>query len=109
MNGPHPATMQKRIRSSLSQFLKSWYIFLFQCPFLPELLLSINDFDALKSMYAKGCKRPNAISAEEIEAYIYTFQRNGFTAPINYYRAASMTVPDKAQPKLIDVPTLIIW
>merc|ERR1719193_1830875 len=34
-NGPHPLTYQKKVRSSLGQFLKSWYVFFFQCPVLP--------------------------------------------------------------------------
>lgn len=109
MNGPHPTTFAKKIKSSLRQFFLSWYIFFFQCPLLPELMISLHDFAALKKMFTEGCQPPNALSAEEIDAYVYTFQKNGFTGPINYYRAAPMNPPKKQEPKLIDIPTLIIW
>ena len=52
------------------------------------------------------------MTAEDIEAYVYTFQKNGFTNPINYYRAAEVKTADGGEDKqtaLIETPTLIIW
>uniref|UniRef100_A0A914UI71 AB hydrolase-1 domain-containing protein n=1 Tax=Plectus sambesii TaxID=2011161 RepID=A0A914UI71_9BILA len=37
-NCPHPKGMQKAIQSDRGQLLKSWYMFFFQCPILPELM-----------------------------------------------------------------------
>jgi len=115
MNGPHPLTLRPRLQSSLKQFLKSWYIFFFQCPFLPEFIFCADDFARLKSLFTKlpsGCRRPGAVSPEDLEAYVYTFQKNGLTGPINYYRASDFQSPSKAEIEampLIDIPTLIIW
>lgn len=39
MNVPHNMAMKNHLRSSLSQLMKSWYIFYFQLPVLPELKL----------------------------------------------------------------------
>ena len=38
MNVPHPACMHRELRT-FRQLLKSWYIFFFQIPWLPEKLL----------------------------------------------------------------------
>jgi pimeloyl-ACP methyl ester carboxylesterase len=116
-NAPHPTVMAKILRSSMKQFLKSWYIFFFTCPFIPELWCSINDFAAIKKIFTDppmGCTRKNALTEEDIEAYTYMFQKSGFTGPINYYRANSRfpkreEVEEINNPKMIDVPTLIIW
>jgi pimeloyl-ACP methyl ester carboxylesterase len=36
MNVPHPAVMQKFLRRDLEQIRRSWYVFFFQLPWLPE-------------------------------------------------------------------------
>jgi len=41
INVPHPAVMLAHLRGSLAQLLKSWYIFYFQLPWLPEWTLSL--------------------------------------------------------------------
>ncbi len=38
LNSPHPVVFQRALRSP-AQLRKSWYMFVFQIPFLPELLL----------------------------------------------------------------------
>jgi hypothetical protein len=40
MNVPHNKAFKEHLRSSLSQLAKSWYIFYFQLPYLPELKLA---------------------------------------------------------------------
>jgi len=68
----------------------SWYIFLFQLPYIPEIMLSHNDLEFLESCFTKspmGAK-PDSFTPEDIEAYKYTFSStNAITPPINYYRA----------------------
>jgi hypothetical protein len=36
MNAPHPFAFRDHLTSSLSQLGKSWYIFYFQLPYVPE-------------------------------------------------------------------------
>ena len=42
----------------------------FQAPWLPEILFAANDYETIDSMFRlppTGCRRPGAISAEEVE------------------------------------------
>ena len=39
LNCPHPAVMQRALRSNWTQIRKSWYIFAFQLPWLPEMVV----------------------------------------------------------------------
>ncbi|MFO0907487.1 MAG: alpha/beta hydrolase [Isosphaeraceae bacterium] len=36
LNAPHPVVMRRFLRSSFRQLMKSWYVFFFQLPWLPE-------------------------------------------------------------------------
>jgi pimeloyl-ACP methyl ester carboxylesterase len=40
MNVPHGRAFKEHLSSSLSQLMKSWYVFYFQLPYLPELKLA---------------------------------------------------------------------
>jgi len=42
MNVPHGGVMQKHLKKSLTQLRKSWYMFFFQIPWLPETLAALN-------------------------------------------------------------------
>lgn len=60
------------------------YVFFFQCPFLPELLLSLNDFEALA--FIKGTKNiVEAFSNEVIEAYKYYAGKKGIAHLFNLF------------------------
>jgi len=113
LNAPHPTAFGILLRSSIVQFLKSWYIFLFQLPYFPEMNIFNDDLGIFRRIYGKSS------SEEEIEAYKYTFStKDAWTPPINYYRSAlaatlsleANKVPGQkvGLPK-IKVPTLIIW
>ncbi|KAE8741193.1 Epoxide hydrolase 4 [Frankliniella occidentalis] len=88
MNGPHPkvhAIMMNR----KEQASKSWYVFFFQLPFLPELWASWNDFGMFQRIFFTPGKNNPLMTEEDIEAFKYTFSQKGaLTPPINYYRAA---------------------
>lgn len=40
LNGPHPSVMRRHLTRSVRQLLRSWYIFGFQVPWVPERLLT---------------------------------------------------------------------
>jgi len=124
MNSPHPKAFFARLTGSWKQLLKSWYMFFFLCPTIPEMGLKANDMQMLISMLTDpsttGCTDPGAFTAEDIEAWKYTFQQpNALTGPINYYRAAFRSPPPKrtektgesknGPPGIVQPPTLIIW
>lgn len=104
MNGPHPMAMQRQLHNSLEQILKSWYIVMFQLPFVPEAHLIANDMQSLDKIHA-------AYNAEEREAFKYTFGKPGaLTAPINYYRASfRRRSPGTTKFRRLAVPVLIVW
>ncbi|XP_074650972.1 epoxide hydrolase 1-like [Tubulanus polymorphus] len=114
MNCPHSAVFQKHMMQNLSQFLKSWYMFFFQMPWIPEFLLSTNDYGFIRQNFAaatpqrKMGMRINPLNNEEIENYKYTFSQPGaLVGPLNYYRAAFQTAPLLV--KKIERPVLVIW
>jgi len=112
MNIPHAAAFKQHVEKNPSQLLKSWYMFFFQLPTLPEIFLRSNDFSMIEEVFtqtAKGASR-TPCSPEETEAYKFAMsQTRGATGPINYYRAALRYKPTYDINKKITVPTLRIW
>ncbi|XP_046665224.1 epoxide hydrolase 4-like [Homalodisca vitripennis] len=93
MNAPHPVVFRKMMIKSFSQFRKSWYIFFFQLPYLPEMYMRIKDMSKINKLFTSK-KSPSPYTAEDIEAYKFTFGKPGaLTPPINYYRAT--ITPDR--------------
>ena len=106
LNVPHPLSMQRGLRT-LRQIKKSWYIFFFQIPFVPERTIAKNDFAYLRKMF-----RADRFPAEEIETYIDAARVPGaLTSAINYYRAVARRVATGTARKqtIIDCPVLVIW
>jgi epoxide hydrolase 4 len=111
MNVPHPACMTRELRT-WAQLKKSWYVFFFQLPWLPERMLSARGGDAIRrafvDMAIDKARFPVAVTDE--------FRRNALepgalTAMVNYYRAALRAGSGamNPQPGTVDVPTLMIW
>jgi len=111
MNVPHPACMTRELRT-WAQLKKSWYVFFFQLPWLPERMLSARGGDAIRrafvDMAVDKARFPVTVTDE--------FRRNAMepgalTAMVNYYRAAlrAGSAAMNPQPGTVDVPTLMIW
>ncbi|HEV7890620.1 MAG TPA: alpha/beta hydrolase [Pyrinomonadaceae bacterium] len=82
---PPPAVWAKNL--SLRQLLRSWYMFFFQLPRVPEWWLSRDDFAGLGKML-RATSRPGTFADDEIEFYKSALKEPGaLTASINYYRA----------------------
>ncbi|NXO48171.1 EPHX3 hydrolase, partial [Aramus guarauna] len=91
MDAPHRAVMTGFTACHPSQLLRSSYIFLFQLPWLPELLLSLADFEMVKTILTgpwTGIQNPaRRLTEQEVDAYLYSLsQPGGLTPPIHYYR-----------------------
>ena len=105
MNCPHPAIMFRRIWRP-RQLRRSWYMFFFQLPWLPERWVTTDAFmaQALRGMAAN----PEAFSDEDLAVFVESIRRPGAaTGAINYYRAAMRRPTFRAPP--IAAPTLLIW
>ena len=106
LNCPHPAIMQKALRSNWTQIRKSWYIFAFQLPWLPEWALSRSGAKALKDSLRRSAK-PGTFSDAHLDDYARAFSAPGAaTGAINYYRAAARSRVPSGK---IRAPTLLIW
>jgi pimeloyl-ACP methyl ester carboxylesterase len=112
-NVPHPGPMQKALKKGFAQLMKSWYIFLFQLPGLPEWLLRLRA-EGLGEGIKKSSSRPEMYSDDVVRMYSENAAREGgMTAMINYYRALVRGGGGKRQGALglpvIETPTLMVW
>ncbi|MGH2852931.1 MAG: alpha/beta fold hydrolase [Solirubrobacteraceae bacterium] len=109
LNVPHTARMLDGFRT-LKQLRKSWYMFFFQLPSLPERLIARDGFSFAKR--ALRADSPTAFTDEDLERYAEAWAQPGaLTGMLNYYRAALRSSPRKALDRLrpIEVPVLVIW
>ncbi|MGB8879013.1 MAG: alpha/beta fold hydrolase, partial [Solirubrobacteraceae bacterium] len=111
LNVPHPRRMLEALRQPGRQLLRSWYMFLFQVPWLPERLLAAGDWRGLRQPFSEA--RPEAFTAADIERYKQAWSQPGaITAMLNYYRASIRRPPGgvggRSLPP-IEAPTLVIW
>lgn len=107
-NVPHPARFAEGLRH-VRQLRKSWYIFFFQLPWLPELVMR-RDLSRFVERGMRGSAvRLEAFSDEDLQVYTEALRQPGaLTASINYYRAVARwgwRMPNKT----IAAPTLILW
>jgi epoxide hydrolase 4 len=113
LNLPHPACFARELRRP-PQLFKSWYIYFFQLPWLPELMLGRNHGRAASGVVRGTSRNPARFSDEDLEVYRANAARpGGLTAMINWYRALlrggglGRSMPAKVP--TIDIPTLFLW
>lgn len=87
MNVPHPACFTRELRH-FHQLRKSWYMFFFQLPLLPEYLLGRNHAALIGKMFRSGQRNRACFPEDVIEVYRDNASRpGGLTAMLNWYRA----------------------
>ena len=111
INVPHPAEMRKALMGfNLSQWAKSYYIFLFQLPWLPEWGIGRNLKKVFTKTFAKFSPSGNPLPENEIEQYVKAYsQPGGLGGPINYYRAALRHVDSLSLSEPLPMPVLMLW
>jgi pimeloyl-ACP methyl ester carboxylesterase len=102
LNVPHPHRFLRALRS-VSQLRKSWYMFFFQLPFLPERFMSTR---SLRTLFRYMTARREAYDDEDIATILEAVR--DLTPPLNYYRAAGRTLLLQRW-KPIEAPALVIW
>lgn len=75
MGAPHREIFKKLLRSEMAQFKKSWYMFFFQMPIIPELSMTSLDLIAFDKMF--NCRRNDEMTHEYLEAYKYVYSKPG--------------------------------
>jgi len=108
VNVPHPSVMRRFLTTRLRQFRRSWYMFFFQLPWLPEVLLTAFNYrTAARSLLRSS--RPGTFSPEDLVQYRAAWSQPGaFTAMINWYRALFRFRTTFAN-RTVRVPTRILW
>ena len=103
-----------RSNMSLRQVLRSWYMFLFQLPRLPEWMIGRNNMAAIDRTFTDSVSRKGTFSAAEIENYKEALRQPGaVTSAVNYYRANINRLASRAKSdsrsERTRVPTLFIF
>ena len=114
LNCPHPLVLGKALRSNLRQLGRSWYMFFFQIPLLPELVFRLAPQQVVERMFRRMTIRKDTFNDEDLRQFRAALEKPGaLTAAINYYRATFRNISalrelERSAPK-IGAPTLLIW
>uniref|UniRef100_H2ZN10 AB hydrolase-1 domain-containing protein n=1 Tax=Ciona savignyi TaxID=51511 RepID=H2ZN10_CIOSA len=117
LNCPHPKAGVDIATKSLRQvFIKSWYMFFFMVPALPEIYISHNNFWFLRENLNGGGKwKTTKLTSDELEVYSYSLGGASTKASINYYRALILPIyqqkdRDKRMPSATaKYPIRLVW
>jgi pimeloyl-ACP methyl ester carboxylesterase len=108
LNVPHPAVIRKFLSKSPRQFLRSWYMFFFQLPWLPEVLFSAGNF-RIGARSLLRSSRDGTFSEDDLVKYREAWSQPGaLTAMMNWYRAL-FRIRVRFSDKTVRVPTRILW
>jgi pimeloyl-ACP methyl ester carboxylesterase len=109
LNVPHPQVMRKNLLGNFKQMMKSWYIFFFQLPKIPEWFLLRKRQRALAGSL-RGSSRAGTFTKEDIAKYREAWtQKGAVSGMVNWYRAALRRPAKAKEPQTVSVPTLMIW
>lgn len=113
LNCPHPRILSQNLLTNPRQLRRSWYIFFFQLPFLPEWGFRAFDYQTIERAFRDTTTHPEQWSDEEIAAYKAAAARPGaLRSAINYYRAAMRPNAQRAMAEVdpvLKMPVQIIW
>jgi pimeloyl-ACP methyl ester carboxylesterase len=116
LNLPHPACFQRELKRA-RQLRKSWYMFFFQIPKLPEYILRRDQARMIGRMF-RGTRHPERFPDDVIAVYRENALRpGGLTAMLNWYRAffrrrrEPRREDGERRPRFpkIEIPTLFLW
>ena len=109
LNAPHPAKFAAAIRT-WSQIRRSWYMFFFQLPWLPEWAITRNDGELMVTVYRAAATQKNAVTDADLKAYRAAVQKPGAASGmLNYYRNLLGAAGRARSLGKIKVPTLVVW
>lgn len=103
LNAPHPERMLEAFggRPNFRQIGRSWYMFVFQIPRLPERWLAVNNYERIGLIFRDTAAHPEAFPPEVLQRYRKAASQPGaLTGAINYYRAAIRSGARESQSRL---------
>jgi epoxide hydrolase 4 len=108
LNVPHPSVMRRYLFTDVRQLRRSWYMFFFQLPLLPEALFAADNFRVGVSALRRS-SRPGTFSVEDLARYRDAWsQPRALTAMLHWYRAA-FRFRAQFHDRTVRVPTRILW
>ena len=113
LNLPHPLLFRRGLRT-WRQLRRSWYIFFFQLPLLPELVLGADRARRVSGIIRGTARRKDRFPREVLEVYRRNAAQPGaIPAMLAYYRAFLRYPMNRdlarAVSRVLDTPTLMIW
>lgn len=110
LNCPHPAHGLTMLRDP-AQLRRSWYMFFFQLPEIPEATFAADDFRMLRTTFREDPVRRGAFTDDDIDRYVAAFSADRGRGAMNYYRAYLRRDPRALGRKFraIDLPVLVLW
>jgi pimeloyl-ACP methyl ester carboxylesterase len=104
INCPPYQVMLRELRR-FDQLRRSWYMFFFQLPWVPEWRIRHNP-EVIEQAFRANARNTAPFTRERLEPYLRQVRERGLPG-INYYRAALWHLPQRLVP--ISVPTRLIW
>src|SRR5436190_3335837 len=103
-----PLVLRRMLLTNPLQTLRSWYMFVFQIPWLPEWMARRNDWDGVvKGLEASS--RPGTFTEDDFEEYRRAWSQPGAcTAMVNWYRAMFRYGVPPRNGRILP-PTLVLW
>lgn len=109
LNAAHPHAFRRELRENPAQQRKSWYMFAFQLPWLPETLIGQSPMSSVNLFFRRNAVNQDAFSSYDLHAMATMLSQPGaLTAMLNWYRAAFQR-SDSRPSTPVTAPTLIVW
>ena len=114
LSAPHPQRFTQELLSNFDQLRRSWYVFAFQVPGIPEWLIQQNLRQFVRSIFQGQATRKGAFTLENTEIYQAALEKPGaIAAAIKYYKylfsPAYWLQNMGKSPLPITIPTLVLW
>jgi epoxide hydrolase 4 len=109
LNCPHPDVMKRHLRQNPAQLKRSWYMFFFQLPRLPERALRKDDYENLIRALRRT-SRGGTFTDEDLRVYREAWAQPGaLTGMLNWYRAGLRVRASAPPSPRVTVPALLVW
>ncbi|WP_281195295.1 alpha/beta fold hydrolase [Halorubrum sp. F4] len=108
INVPHPMVFEEHLRSNLTQMRKSWYMFFFQVPRVPEWYVRRDDYEFMVTAMRQEA-RSEAFNETDFKRYRRAWAQDGaITAMLNWYRALFRHGEEPPRER-VTAPTCVVW
>jgi pimeloyl-ACP methyl ester carboxylesterase len=108
INAPHPVAARRYVRWHWGQLFRSWYVFFFQLPGLPERLLAWRDFAVLRFAMTHSSAHGTFTDEEFLQYREAWIEPGTVKAMLAWYRAFRRFRARRSD-LTVRQPTLILW